>query len=81
MNWSAISWDAVLAIAQIVGDAGVFLSLVYVALQIRSDARARRADTMYRQSHAFMTSLHSLAFDSEFSDIFLRWGKKPGVSQ
>jgi len=72
MNWAGINWDAVLAIAQIVGDVFVFLSLIYVGLQIREDARARRAQTMHQQSAAYTDLLCELADNRELADIYSR---------
>jgi len=67
-----INWDAVLAIAQIVGDILVFLSLVYVGIQIRDDARARRAQTTHQQAAAYTDLLCKLADNGELADIYAR---------
>jgi hypothetical protein len=72
MDWSIVNWDAVLAIAQIVGDVGVFLSLIYVGLQIRGEARARRAQTVHQQTAAYNEILDTLAKSRELADIFSR---------
>ena len=72
MDWANVNWDAVLAIAQIVGDVGVFLSLVYVALQIRDDARARRAQTVHQLSHSLTDISFAIACYGDLAEIVLR---------
>jgi len=42
-----VQWDAIGAIAEILGAFGVILSVLYLAIQIRKDARARVADTSH----------------------------------
>lgn len=40
-----MDWDAIGAIAEILGAFGVIISVLYLAVQIRKDARARMAET------------------------------------
>jgi len=42
-----LNWDAIGAVAEILGALGVILSVLYLALQIRKDARARVAETSH----------------------------------
>lgn len=42
-----MNWDAIGAIGEIVGALGVILSVLYLAIQIRKDARARVAETSH----------------------------------
>ena len=45
-----MNWEAIGAIGEFVGALGVITSLIYLAIQIRSDAAARRAETSHAQS-------------------------------
>jgi len=72
MNWAGINWDAVLAVAQIVGDLGVFLSLVYVAIQIRDDAKARRSQTMHQLAAEASANSRSIAEHADLAEIWSR---------
>jgi len=42
-----MNWEAIGAVGEIVGALGVILSVLYLAIQIRKDARARVADTSH----------------------------------
>jgi hypothetical protein len=67
MNWEAIS-----AIGQIVGAAGVIISVIYLAQQVRSNARQTRLASMRSMSEAFNQWLQSLAENAEFGDLYYR---------
>jgi hypothetical protein len=67
MNWEAIS-----AVGQIVGAIGVIISVIYLAQQIRSNARQTRLASMRSMSDAFNQWLQSLAENSEFGDLYYR---------
>ena len=67
MNWEAIS-----AIGQIVGAVGVIISVIYLALQVRSNARQTRLASMRSMSDAFNQWLQSLAENAEFGDLYYR---------
>src|SRR5213075_2259577 len=66
MNWEAIS-----AVGQIVGAAGVIISVIYLAQQVRSNARQTRLASMRSMSDAFNQWLQSLAENSEFWRLIL----------
>src|SRR5437763_8298317 len=67
MNWEAIS-----AVGQIVGAAGVIISVIYLAQQVRSNARQTRLASMRSMSDAFNQWLQSLAENAEFGDLYYR---------
>ena len=50
---------------QILGGIGVIASLIYVAIQIRNNARAVRAATYHQVSNTFISHWDSLARDAE----------------
>jgi hypothetical protein len=67
-----MNWEAIGAIGQVVGAFGVIASLLYLAAQIREEAKAKRASAVHSQAEAFRGLLHTLATDGELSAIYLR---------
>jgi hypothetical protein len=61
--------------AQILGGIGVIASLIYVAIQIRNNARAVRAATYHQVSNTFISHWTGLAGDAETLSVMLRGGK------
>jgi len=71
-NWMiTMNWDAIGAIGEIVGACGVIISLLYLAVQIRGDAKAKRAATVHDQSAAFRDLLRMLATDEGLAEVYL----------
>jgi len=52
-----ISWDAVGAVGEILGALAVFLSLIYLAIQIREQNKESRALAIHEISEAFRNSV------------------------
>jgi hypothetical protein len=67
-----VNWEAVGAVGEVVGAAGVILSLLYLAVQIKGDARAKRASAVHDQSNAYRDLLQMLATDDKLADIWIR---------
>ena len=67
MNWEAIS-----AVGQIVGAAGVIISVIYLAQQVRSNARQTRLASMRSMSDAFNQWLYGLAGNPQIGDLYYR---------
>ena len=67
-----MNWEAVSAIGQIVGAVGVIISVIYLALQVRSNARQTRLASMRSMSDAFNQWFQSLAENAEFGDLYYR---------
>ena len=67
-----MNWDALGAIGEIVGALGVIASLLYLALQIRNDASARRADTSHAQSRMLTEAQRDIASSPGLADIFYK---------
>ena len=67
-----MNWEAIGAVGEIVGASGVIISLLYLAVQIRGDARAKRAATVHEQSEAFRSFLQMIATDLDLGAIYLR---------
>src|SRR5437764_6755357 len=67
MNWEAIS-----ALGQIVGAIAVVISVIYLALQVRSNARQTRLASMRSMSDAFNGFLQGLAGNPQMGDLWYR---------
>ena len=72
-----MNWDALGAIAELLGAVAVFVTLVYLALQIRQNTKAVRASAM----HASVTHVAELRrdvySDAEMTDIYIRGNADP----
>lgn len=64
-----MNWDAIAAIAELLGAAGVILSLVYVATQVRQGAMATRLDTAVRVMETTVDITGPLTGSREFSHL------------
>jgi len=67
-----MNWDAIGAVGEAVGAAGVIISLLYLAVQIRGDARAKRAGTIHEQTQASVGFLNTLVSAPEVAELYLR---------
>ncbi len=66
------NWEAISAIGQVVGAAGVIFSLLYLGLQVRADARARRIATIQHEFRAQSDFQTSLGLDADAADVYYR---------
>jgi 4-alpha-glucanotransferase len=48
-----VSWDAIGAVAELIGAAGVVASLVYLSIQIRANTRTTRASASFEALHSW----------------------------
>jgi acyl-CoA reductase-like NAD-dependent aldehyde dehydrogenase len=53
MDWDAINWDAMSAIGETVGAIAVIVSIIYLAIQVRSNTRATRAAAGFDATHSW----------------------------
>lgn len=67
MNWEAIS-----ALGQIIGAIAVVISVIYLALQVRGNARQTRLASMRAMGDAFNRFLHGLAGNSQMGELWYR---------
>ena len=56
-----MNWEAIGAIGEIVGAMAVFVSLVYLALQIRNQNKESRVSSVHEITEAFRQSIESLS--------------------
>lgn len=65
-----MNWESIGVIAEVVGAVAVVVSLVYLAIQVRSNTRALRAGSSFDTAHSWATFneqlVSMLAGDSEF---------------
>ncbi len=50
-----VNWGAIAAVGEVVGAAGVVISLIYVSIQIRSNTRAMKATASFDATHSWAT--------------------------
>src|SRR3954451_22793865 len=67
-----MNWDAISAIGQIVGAFGVIVSVIYLAQQVRSNARQTRLASMRMLSEAFNQWLYGLAGNPQIGELSSR---------
>jgi len=65
-----VNWDAVGAISEIIGAAGVMASLIYLATQIRQNTRTERARA-FQNIFSETTALTNEMFSVENSDLMI----------
>jgi len=61
-------------IVQILGGIGVIASMIFVGIQIRSNARAVRAATNLQISHTQTSSLYNMASNADLAELVVRGG-------
>lgn len=66
----AMNWDAVGAVAEVVGAAGVLITLVYLAVQIRHNSASVDASTEDGVTSGFNDVNNVIAADAELARIF-----------
>ena len=76
-----MNWDAVIAVAEIVGVMAVIASLIYVAMQIRQNTAIARANIVHETSVFFSRFYELLASDAELTDIYRRGLKGDELSE
>jgi hypothetical protein len=71
-----MNWDAVGAVAELLGAVGVILSLVYLAAQIKQNTRASRASTIQQWAVTSSVEKQSVIGDAEFAKILVEGGSE-----
>ena len=67
-----MNWDAIGAVAELLGAIGVILSLLYLAAQIRQNSRATRVETERYLNEAWNTVQADLGNDERTAEIVNR---------
>lgn len=69
-----MEWDAIGAIGEVIGAAGVIFSLLYLGSQIRSSTRQANADAVYKLQKAQVDIMESFT-QPEVSKLFVKLEK------
>jgi hypothetical protein len=65
-----MNWDAIGAIGEVVGAVAVFITLVYLTLQIRQNTRSVKAAAVQSVMSSASSTYSALAYDAEMSRIY-----------
>lgn len=72
-----MNWEAAGAIGEIIGALAVFITLVYLAVQIRQNTGAVRAAALDSSVNALMTIRSKIHDNGELTGIYLRGSENP----
>jgi len=75
-----MNWDAVGAVGEIVGALAVFLTLAYLAIQIRQNTRAVQSSAIDSSINRISAMRQSLSENTELATLYLKGGKDPEKS-
>jgi hypothetical protein len=67
-----MNWDAIIAVAEILGVIAVIASLVYLAAQVKQSTAVARAAMVHATSELWSSYGQMLASNGELADIYLR---------
>ena len=67
-----MNWEAIGAVAEGLGAAGVIASLLYVAVQVRGNTRASAVEAKLQSTRLFEDFIDSLISTPELNDLMLR---------
>jgi hypothetical protein len=67
-----MDWDAIGAIGEVVGAAGVIFSLIYLGTQIRSSTRQANADAIYNFQKAQADVMDSFSSQPDIARLFAK---------
>jgi hypothetical protein len=70
-----MNWDAIGAIAEAIGAAGVIASLLYLAVQVRANTRASAVEAKLASTRFYTDFFGSFIQSPELNDLFMR-GRK-----
>ncbi|MFT4677659.1 MAG: hypothetical protein ACI831_001663 [Candidatus Azotimanducaceae bacterium] len=76
-EWSDMNWEAAGSICEIVDALAVFITLAYVAVQIRQNTGVVRAAALDSSVNALTTVRGKIHDSGELTDIYLRGCKNP----
>ena len=65
-----MNWEALGAIAELIGGLAVLVTLVYLALQVRQNNQMQRQQISAHQTNHYVANTHVLANNGELMDIF-----------
>ncbi len=72
-----MNWDALGAIAELLGAVAVLMTLIYLALQIRQNTKAVKSAALDSAIESVNSARLTLADNAELSELFLRGSTNP----
>ena len=70
-DW-VMNWDAVGAVAELIGGVAVLITLIYLSIQVKQNSRMQRQLNVTEQTNRCIDSGQLLASDPEFADLFAK---------
>ena len=67
-----MNWEAIGAIAELIGGVAVLVTLVYLSIQVKQNSQMQRQQNITEQTNRCINSGQRLASDPEFADIYRR---------
>jgi hypothetical protein len=67
-----MNWEAIGAIAELIGGVAVLITLIYLSIQIKQNSRIQRQHNVTEQTNRCIDAGRLLASDPEFADIFAK---------
>jgi hypothetical protein len=67
-----MNWEAIGAVAELIGGIAVLVTLIYLSIQVRQNSRMQRKQNITEQTNRCIAAGQLLATDAEFADIHLR---------
>ena len=65
-----MNWEAIGAIAELIGGVAVLITLIYLSIQVMQNSRMQRQQNVTEQTNRCIDSGQLLAGDPEFADIY-----------
>ncbi len=72
-----MNWDALGAIGEITGAVAVFVTLVYLAIQIKQNTKFERANALDSSIRTFGAIRETIFTDRELSALYLKGAREP----
>lgn len=72
-----MNWEAIGAVGEIIGALAVFMTLVYLAIQIRQNTKAVQSSALDSAFNRISGLRHSLSENPELAQLYLKGGKDP----
>ena len=67
-----MNWEAIGAVAELIGGVAVLITLIYLSIQVKQNSRMQRQQNVTEQTNRCIDSGQLLASDPELADIFQR---------
>lgn len=72
-----MSWDAIAALAELLGALAVVVSVLYLAHQVRTQVREARLAAIHEISEGFREAIGATFMDPQLADVFVRGKDDP----